>query len=72
MTLTELKLTAEQTARINEITNEDAHNWSEEAAAGTLPNVTEMHLDWQIDADLRDAGVTPEMLQIESFRKAQR
>lgn len=63
-------LTAEQRARCHAMAKEDAAHWAEATAAGNLPEVETMHLDWQVDADLRDAGVDSEMLQRLSFSLA--
>lgn len=63
-------LTTEQQSRLHAAAFADSRHWLAEAKAGTLPDVSTMHLDWQIDEDLREAGVTPAMMQTLSFEKA--
>lgn len=56
----EIELTDEQVARCIESAAADAAQWVSE---NDLPQVTEMEVDWHIDADLRDAGVNSYAMQ---------
>lgn len=60
-----------QIARVIKNAAEDAQNWKKEAQNGTLPNIEEMHLDWDIDQDLIDAGVNDYVMQRLSFAFAE-
>lgn len=64
-------LTDEQTIRCIQAAFTDATHWAAEAESDSLPKISELHLDWSIDADLRDAGVTDEGMQILSFMIAE-
>jgi len=64
-------LSDEQVARAIESAANDAAHWTQEAASGTLPDVGEMHLDWEIHDDLVDAGVDARTMQRLSFAIAQ-
>lgn len=66
-TILDVELTDEQVTRAIESAASDAEHWSEEAAAGTLPKISEMHLDWSIDEDLVEAGVDGYAMQRLSF-----
>jgi hypothetical protein len=63
-------LTDEQVIRCIQSANIDSLNWEAVADADDLPEPSEIHLDWSIDADLKDAGVTPERMQVLSFNIA--
>lgn len=63
-------LTEKQLARVLELARDDAKHWLKEAKEGTLPNVEKMHLDWQIDDDLREVGVDDQVMQDLSFKIA--
>lgn len=63
-------LTADQISRCCKMAGADAAHWIADAAAGTLPNIETMQLDWHIDDDLREAGVDSEMMQRLSFEIA--
>lgn len=60
-------LSDEQVSRAIASAEADAANWKEEAAAGELPEVPTMNLDWEIDEDLREAGVDGYSMQRLSF-----
>jgi len=64
----EIKLSEEQCIRISNNAADDGEHWMEESRAESLPDVESMHLDWEIDEDLKELGVTPEMMQRASFR----
>lgn len=64
-------LTDNQVERAVALASEDAKHWAAEAAAGTLPQVENMHLDWNIDADMIDAGVNDYAMQRLSFAIAE-
>jgi hypothetical protein len=68
--LFDLTLTEEQIERILVAATDDSKHWVKEAQTNTLPDVSTMHLDWWIDDDLRDVGITDEMMQQISFRIA--
>lgn len=63
-------LTEKQLARVLELAKGDAKHWLKEAREKTLPNVETMHLDWQIDDDLREVGVDDQSMQDLSFKIA--
>lgn len=58
------ELTDEQVARAFESASSDAELYLSESE---LPNVADMHLDWWIDEDLRDAGINDYGMQALSF-----
>jgi plasmid stability protein len=60
-------LTDEQVERAIEAAADDAQHWTAEAANNTLPEIDGMSLDWQIDEDLREAGVDGYAMQRLSF-----
>jgi hypothetical protein len=60
-------LTDEQVVRCIQSANIDSLNWEAVADADDLPEPSEINLDWSIDVDLKDAGVTPEKMQVLSF-----
>ena len=64
-------LTDNQVARAIATASEDSKHWAEEAAAGTLPQIESMHLDWSIDPDLVEAGVSDYAMQRLSFTIAE-
>jgi hypothetical protein len=69
--LSELTLTEEQITRLIEAATDDSKHWVKEAQDGVLPDVSTMHLDWWIDHDLIESGVTDEIMQRISFRIAE-
>ena len=69
--LSELMLTEEQISRVIEAATDDSKHWAKEAQAGVLPAIETMHLDWWIDPDLGESGVTDEIMQRISFRIAE-
>lgn len=60
-------LNDEQAERAFDAAADDAGHWEDEAASGTLPSIAAMELDWDIDADLIDAGVDAYAMQRLSF-----
>jgi hypothetical protein len=50
----------------------DASSWVEEAAAGTLPDVESMDLDWYITPDIAAVGVDSHAMQRLSFAIAEK
>lgn len=58
------ELTDEQVARAFESASSDAELYLAET---DLPDIADMHLDWWIDGDLRDAGVNDYGMQALSF-----
>jgi len=69
--LSKLTLTEEQITRLIEAATDDSKHWVKEAQDGVLPDVSTMHLDWWIDHDLIESGVTDEIMQRISFRIAE-
>jgi hypothetical protein len=69
--LSELTLTEEQIKRILITASDDSNNWIKEAQDGVLPAIEKMHLDWWVDPDLGEAGITDEIMQRISFRIAE-
>ena len=65
------ELTDNQVTRAISLASDDAKHWAKEAAAGTLPQIESMHLDWDISADIIEAGVTDYAMQRLSFAIAE-
>ena len=62
-----VNLTEEQVVRCIKSAAADASQWMAEADADQLPPIATLHLDWSLDADLKDAGVLPRSMQSLSF-----
>lgn len=60
-------LTEQQLCRAIKSAASDAMHWKQEASLGTLPKISDMNLDWDIDADLLDAGCNAYAMQQLSF-----
>ena len=65
--VTEIELSDEQINRCFRLASEDAEQWKAEAAAGNLPKIEEMEIDWSLDTNLKEAGVTGYAMQRLSF-----
>lgn len=60
-------LTDEQVARAFESASSDAELYLNETDLPDVADMADMHLDWWIDKDLRDAGVNDYGMQALSF-----